>query len=507
MQTKVNLALILAVGVLTAACPGTKEPIVVDGIEDLRPPIVGSYVDRKYASNRGLLTQIGEDGFPIVEGPNTDPLVIEARRFYDALGTAPDTFEEWKLTFGFPPREEGETLEAWRLRTNTVVYYNENELGLGRELGCAEFVDGLDADGNEIIGYACFVTNYGDAFRDVHNSLRDAVNGERPKNTVCISYRPSLGEDYTTQFYVYGGDGNRQEWAQLDTMGARPVPQVCVGCHGGHYDEARHLAKFARFLPMDPYVLRFSETGLTSLEAQQESIRVVNAIAMKTPLTPAQRRNFDGLYEGRIEEPGAKTVPGYTPEGWSDSTKNVEFYNKVLKPYCLTCHLAEEKELDGSEHFAYRSFDSATAFREAPMLAWVCGEFSMPNAQPTTLAMWNDEADGLTIDGTEYRTAADAFLDFFDADRSSCNGLEQIVDCRRDEDPDSLCGDITSGAACDLGTGRCVPTLASEAPMDPSEPTGFCKTDGSRGCPGYTECIAWGTGVEGYDGVCIQTEF
>lgn len=497
MQTK-HLMTLLAVTSIVTACPGNNNDDD-DGtiVEDLRPPVINSFVDRKYQANRGLLTAI--------DGPNVDPQIEETHRFYDAIGIAPPTFEDWKLAFGFSPRMEGETLEAYRARTHTVVYYNKSELGLGRELGCAEFVDGVDDLGNAIMGVACFVTNYGGAFRDTHNSLRDAIDGVQPKNTVCITYRPTLGESYENQFYVYGGDGNRQDWAQLDTLGARPVPQVCVGCHGGHYDEENHLAKFARFLPMDPYMVTFSNDrpGAT-LADQQESIRVINELAMKSPLTEAQIRNFSAMYEGRIDQPGQLAIAGYAPEGWRDSQANIDFYDKVVKPYCLTCHLAEQNELDGSEHFAYRAFDSARAFAEAPMLSWVCGSFSMPNAQPTMLGMWNDEAEGVSIDGVAYPTAGDAFLAFYGADRATCSGLSEVVDCRRAEDPDWLCGNETSGAACDLGTGRCVPTLASSAPTDPSEPTGICKTDGSRGCPGYTRCISGSTGVEGYDGVCVK---
>src|SRR5262249_40999866 len=46
----------------------------------------------------------------------------------------PHDLREWKRTFGFPERAPGESLEAYRARANVAVYYNENELGLGREL-------------------------------------------------------------------------------------------------------------------------------------------------------------------------------------------------------------------------------------------------------------------------------------------------------------------------------------------------------------------------------------
>src|SRR5262245_12029977 len=204
----------------------TNLPTTNTTIDD-RIPIAASYLDRSYRDNGGLLVADGPDGYPVRDGAGIDRMVVEARRFYDTLGapgaqprvldyadpftgllggartTAPLTFDEWKTTFGFPAPQPGETRQAWRDRTGVVIYYNENELGLGRELGCAEFPDGTTADGAQLTGIACFVTNYGAAFSDMHNSLRVAAAGEPMKNTVAISYRPSLGPEYETQFYVY----------------------------------------------------------------------------------------------------------------------------------------------------------------------------------------------------------------------------------------------------------------------------------------------------------------
>ena len=57
----------------------------------------------------------------------------------------PMTLADWKQTYNFPARRSGESLEAYRERAGIVIYYNKNELGLGRELGCSEFEDGVDA--------------------------------------------------------------------------------------------------------------------------------------------------------------------------------------------------------------------------------------------------------------------------------------------------------------------------------------------------------------------------
>src|SRR6185436_1958407 len=89
--------------------------------------------------------------------------------------TAPLTLAEWKRVFGFSVRGVTEDLAAYRQRTGTVVYYNRNELGLGRELGCSEFVDGMK-DGQPVKGVACFVVNYGTYFHKETEDLAAAID-------------------------------------------------------------------------------------------------------------------------------------------------------------------------------------------------------------------------------------------------------------------------------------------------------------------------------------------
>src|SRR5512140_917686 len=248
--------------VLPIACSLTAAGCGIDTAPEPNPvPVVPTALVRSYTSNQGLVMGWGEHGWPLRdEQASMDPVINEARKFYDTLQspsgelqtvdypdpftgaapapkkTAPLTLAAWKKTFGIPARNPGESLDAYRARTNAVVYYNKNELGLGRELGGALFDDGKDASGNQLTGVACFVTNYGTMFRDTYNSMRIAAEGMHAKNTVCISYRPSLGAGYEVQFYTYNGDGDRREWAQLDTLGPRPLPMVCMNCHGGSYD-------------------------------------------------------------------------------------------------------------------------------------------------------------------------------------------------------------------------------------------------------------------------------
>lgn len=502
------------------------------GLESL-VPVPGVSLNRSTPGGSGLLAGADRHGNLVLDGPDTDPQVREARRYYDHLPypnraeqqvsyadpdsgapaapklTAPLTFAAWKQVFGFSARAPSESLDDYRQRTGVVTYYNKNELGLGRELGCHEFPAGADAQGAPQTGIGCFVTNYGAVFRDEFHSLAEAIEGEHPRNTVCISWDPSMDPGYEVQFYVYGGDGNRLEWAQLDSHGPRALPQVCTGCHGGVYDDSKHLSKFARFLPMDPNVVVFASGAgiLESLtrDGQEERIRAINALSLRTPLTPAQREMIDLLYRGRVTEEGATSAATWIPAGWRGSTEDQQMFDGVVKPYCTTCHLAMQSALDGSELFTYGLFRSPEDLRRFPLDHTICGAFAMPNAQPTLINFWETKRAGVAIGKVSYSSAADALLAFLGNSRSTCLGFAESTSCVRGPDPDALCGNDSSGTACDRDTGRCFPEFIPDEPAS-ARVKGVCRLDGSRACPHRLVCIARATlpaGMSDYDGICV----
>jgi hypothetical protein len=512
-----SLVSIGACGIDTAEPPAPTNPV----------PVVGKALDRTFPSNQGLLTTLDDNGFPVREGAAMDPTITESRRFYDMVGapnaqpvsvdypdpftgappgmraTAPLTFDAWKAAFNIPARKPGETIEAYRARTDVVVYYNKNELGLGRELGCAEFDDGT-SDGTPLVGVACYVSNYGTAFRDTVNSLPLAIEGSHRKNTVCITWRPSMPIDYQVQFYTYNGEGLRREWAQLDTFGPRPVPHVCMSCHGGSYDAERHLAKGARFLPMDPNVVLWAapgtQGGVTRL-AQEERIRKLNLLSTRSPLTPQQQVMLDKLYGGKINVAGTVTADDWAPPAWDDTPQHHQLFDKVIKPNCTTCHAAMQSAPSGDTLAIYTLFNTP-ALLDSGLSAHLCNAFTMPNSQATRLNFW--EPTPVAFMDHEYDSAADVLLSQLGMDREQCRNLDAWSTCNRGPDPDELCGNSHSGRACDRSTGACVPNLA--APRRPGAPNGICKTDGSRGCPYPQTCRATGaappTGLAGYDGLC-----
>jgi hypothetical protein len=495
-------------------------------------PVIGIALDRSFQLNKGLVTMLDANGFPVREGTVMDETVKESRRFYDTLKapnsqpvmvdypdpftgappgmklTAPLTFEEWKRAFNIPPRNPGESLEAYRVRADVVVYYNKNELGLGRELGCAEFDDGKAPDGTQLRGVACYVTNYGTAFRDIVNSLPLAVEGLHAKNTVCISWSPSLPPNYQVQFYTYNGDGFRREWAQLDNFGPRPLPQVCMNCHGGAYDQERHLAKYARFLPLDPNVVAFAEPGTpggATRAEQEERMRKLNLLSTRSPLTGAQTLMLTQLYGGKLDVPGTVSANEWAPPAWDDTPAHRQLFDKVIKPNCSTCHAAMETSAAGSTLGIYDLFKSPTLL-DAGLQAQLCNSFTMPNSQATLLNFWEPKKVTFS-DGKEYDSPADLLLSQLGMKREGCVNLDEFASCDRGPDPDQLCGNAYSGRACNRVTGQCTPNLND--PRKPGEPNGICKTNKAlgRNCPYPQECRPTGLpatpGLEGYDGVCI----
>jgi hypothetical protein len=59
--------------------------------------------------------------------------------------------------------------------------------------------------------------------------------------------------------------------------------------------------------------------------------------------------------------------------------------------------------------------------------------------------------------------------------------------------------------ACNRATGRCAPELGPL--QEPSEVRGYCRIDGSRGCPATLVCRAMAApapvGLESFDGTCV----
>ncbi|HEY3669173.1 MAG TPA: hypothetical protein VGL19_24410, partial [Polyangiaceae bacterium] len=346
------------------------------------------------ATTQGLITSAGYD---------------KAFDYYRATGQDQlDTLDKWKSYFNFLKQLPGETVDAFRARTNTVIYYNRTELALGRELACAQ---------NGTASIACYVTNYGDSFGSVHDLTQpdaDAHSGltyarqgsAQPKNTVVISYdtrRESvLGDGTAVQFAAFGPDGKRLQKAQLDNMGARPIPQICMTCHGGVWDpDARTavgvstpvgnyygISRFARFLPLITSTVTFSGISPYTQAEQENAIRVVNQAAWRargTGLTQRQRALMGWLYSATQNGDASADLPSrrsnmmFDTLSFAGSTPTRQFaenawptgwvskqalYNGTILPFCDTCHLAMDPDTGWTDLAAHAIAANADRMRQ-----------------------------------------------------------------------------------------------------------------------------------------------
>ena len=304
-----------------------------------------------------------------------------ATDYYNAIdpgnGTNP-TLSAWWTNHGFAADGSGGTRAA---------YLNNNDLGFGRDMNCK-------ATGGDL---ACYVTNYGAPDQNPVNA-DDAENRNPAKRgaTVAMEYKSSEPADRRVRFYVYGeGDpttAGKLKFADLDGLGPKPVPYLCVVCHGGKYDENAHNAVQARFREFDLQSFKYSggrswdyppaaasnnltANELTAFATLNQMVRDVQ------PSTSAIKELINNWYPGGF---GAGTKPSDTvvPSGWST---NAAVYRNVFGKSCRTCHVAR----DGGVANAFITFSSASNFQGTDYV--VCNSPKrMPNAYVTYKNFWSD---------------------------------------------------------------------------------------------------------------------
>lgn len=336
----------------------------------------------------------------------------------------------------------------WRFPTNEIVaqYANSGDLGFGRDMHCVT---------NEF-GVACYVTNYGDGYTNLdpgggtndqedanaagHSTMSTSAEGA----TVAMEYSASIPGDLTSEkvvkFYVYKlslitGNRERSISANLDGRGERPVPQLCMICHGGQIPEQEggvpafgsidQVKLGSRFLPFDYRLFTFpnDQPSLTR-ENQEANIRnlnqqIVNVAPPAPLLRPLEPDPIRELIAGLYSGPPGRQDPNFTPFGWRDAApvafpNQARFYQTVIANNCRTCHIAQpfsQLQFNTSDKFVNlfvtpspdpvtspTPFDPASIAPDLPrppnrlMLGTaqlrVCGDYTMPHAFRTHEIFW-----------------------------------------------------------------------------------------------------------------------
>jgi len=315
----------------------------------------------------------------------------QATTYYAAVdpASAKTTLGDWWQQNGFG----ADGLGAGDPSYVRQAYLNFNDLGFGRDMHCIR-------NGAKL---ACYVTNYGLPDQNPANAdAAEALDASKRGATVTMEFDNTATLNSTTdervQFYVYGGgvaSSPRIEFADLDGFGPKPVPFLCMVCHGGQPDlTAAHKSNYSRFREFDLPSFHYSggrtwDFGSATLSGTElDNFAKLNEIAHDAPSGTAISDLIDRWYTSGTAggPPPASPSP---PPGWSTDASG---YHNVYGASCRTCHIAR----DEGDNTAYFVFADSGDFRATTSYA-VCGIGSpkrrvMPNAVVTYKNFWADSA-------------------------------------------------------------------------------------------------------------------
>ena len=305
--------------------------------------------------------------------PQTDSAT---QRYYNTIDPSSTrrTFAAWKTANGFGGPDEVR-----------AIYFNSADLNIGRDMHCVQ--------GNGRA--ACYVTNYGPApgsngFPNSTTALSDAVAaaqataGGPPFATVAMEWTPFSGQANNVTFFIFDSAGTLINFAALDSEGRKSVPQMCLACHGGRYITDGDSVGAASFLPFILVNLQFSQTPKFTRGDQEEAFRKLNEIVVATRPNPTNAHDpidslLIGLYPSGIHTAGSTQRDDYVPPGWTNPSTS-DFYLNYVRPYCRTCHLADET-IDFTTYQGFRQLGAAVKTD-------VCAAHVMPQAEVTWNQHW-----------------------------------------------------------------------------------------------------------------------
>lgn len=293
-------------------------------------------------------------------------------------------------------------------------FANSGDLGFGREMHCRK---NLADDGK--FDVACYVTNYGQppannpdqqdadaAFAHLGPEATVAMEYSRVENASGVS--PTFPDNQrAVKFYVYNTnapDSAPVRKADLDNFGERPVPQLCMACHGGNLasipidpanpaagnkgafaSRADIVSMGAKFLPFDLHLYNYPAAA--SKASQQAAFKQLNqamvgqvAQDMGNAALPITNL-VNTWYAGNAANQNETAVVA----GWDAGNPNSNahrFYRDVFGKACRTCHV--------SQPFGAPAFDTKADFEALIPLVQqrVCVERIMPHAKRTHEVFW-----------------------------------------------------------------------------------------------------------------------
>ena len=370
------------------------------------------------AANLGFddLTAAGPTGNTL-----RDAIVTASRNYYSSVDPTNlrTTFADFKSQNGFSANPN--TPAAGEI---VAQYANSGDLGFGRDMHCLKKING---------DVACYVTNYGFGYSNIapgggtddHDDANAAgqrvtVGNSAEVATVAMEYSPIENDpagDRVVKFFVYkknfpnSGDYGRSISANLDGRGERPVPQLCMICHGGlipshsggvpAFGNAAQVKLNSRFIPFDHRFFTFPNNPAALSKANQETSiknlneQIVNAAPPAVASDPI-REVVSGMYNNGTSATQILNfpVPGWVNGASANAPNQADFYQGVMAPACRTCHTAQafgQLQFNTSDKFI--NVSNAVSANNRLMLGTAqlrgCGDYLMPHALRTHDIFWD----------------------------------------------------------------------------------------------------------------------
>jgi cytochrome c5 len=295
-----------------------------------------------------------------------------------------------------------------------AIYANTGDLGFGREMHCIK-------NGANV---ACYVTNYGDIDTPDADDVAAAVLGQAKIATVAMESAPIEGDPAAVpvvKFFVYaynvGGvdhpEGLRVNAANLDGKGLRPVPQLCMVCHGGHYPgganvgvppfgNADDVKLGSEFIAFDLHNFTFAAAPFDKA-GQQAAFKTLNqqfvaatSIADHTQLYIQEMYDGDNGVPAGVQEELPVVIDPTAAAGdrWDAQPSKREMYKHVVGNACRTCHATQPVP-------SLRFVNAKQAIdRIGQIESRVCSQHVMPHAKRTHDLFWlsSDRPDTPIVD-------------------------------------------------------------------------------------------------------------
>lgn len=360
----------------------------------LREPVPGTFLTRYLAEDTSVT-----DAYYAAIDPNSDK----------------DTFQKWLQSLDWDKVDGNGDFEP---RSNAgddamAIYGNDADLGFGREMHLKIWEDWEPGTTGEAPIVAMYTTNYSDVHKAALGLPADV------DATVAMEYSPYPGDtsNYYIKFLAFAPDGTRIKEAPLDDFGFKAMPDLCVNCHGGQpssksqitgnggaYPNQGRMENWAGKGPVFiPYAVESFGYDPSMPQAPQElDFRSLNESLLLTNVSDDVRVMLHEWYDSTSYASdsypvSASTVqdshwyPGRDETGagpfvGGDWRSDVDLYQKVVQPYCRSCHLS-------FDHVDFVNPQGGAGGFYGPGLvdSYVCtGSTVMPHAQVTQGLLFHD---------------------------------------------------------------------------------------------------------------------